>query len=169
MEPLVLEITPTPVTVQRKYRIGVTILQAAFWTIWMFVWKYVSGRQPSDWTAFAVSSLFGGVIFGLAIYFVQIPMFFRGKQSIPARASIVVDENQAARCYQDPDSTLWIPQIVVRKGKVRSIFKIVGGVGVSERSQFGARMLGFLAIPNTLPKFEEVKALLESWRVSEPT
>ncbi len=57
--------------------------------------------------------------------------------------------------------------MVVRKGMVRSIFRIPGGIGVSERSQFGARMLGFLVIPNTLPKFNEVRTLLESWHVGE--
>jgi|SRR5271168_3331744 len=61
----------------------------------------------------------------------------------------------------------------VRKGKVRSIFEIktassgAGGIGISERREFAARMLGFVYVPKTLPEFDKLKSLAESWRVSE--
>jgi hypothetical protein len=169
MEPQVLEIEPVPVKVQRKYRIVAATLQAAFWTLGMFLWRYLdhrSGRHPSDWTVLALSCAFGGVIFGLATYFLPIQKLL-GKENRPARVSIVVERDQVAVAYQSSESTSWVPRMVVRKGMVRSIFRIPGGIGVSERSQFGARMLGFLAIPNTLPKFNEVRALLESWQVGK--
>jgi hypothetical protein len=170
MEPQVLEIEPVPVKVQRKQRIIFVTLQSAFWTLCMFLWAYWShrsGRHPSDWTALALSCAFGGVIYGLLLYFLPTQKLFRGKSNRPARVSITVERDQVALSYQSSESTYWIPRMVVRKGMVRSIFRVPGGIGVSERSQFGARMLGFLAIPNTLPKFNELRALLESWQVGE--
>jgi hypothetical protein len=101
------------------------------------------------------------------MYFMPIQKLFRGKKNPPARVSILVERDRVALLYQNAESTSWIPQMAVRKGMVRSIFRIPGGIGVSERSQFGARMLGFLVIPNTLPKFNEVRTLLESWQVGE--
>src|ERR1017187_448439 len=160
MEPEVLEIAPTPIKVQRKRRIVAAVLQAAFWTFWMFLWGYVRhrfGTQPDGPIALAVSCVFGGILFGLLIYFVRIPKIFQGKKGRPARVGIVVDCDQVAFSYQYSGSTSWIPKMVIHKGKVRSIFRIPGGIGVSERRQFGARMFGFFSIPNTLPKFEEVK------------
>jgi hypothetical protein len=57
---------------------------------------------------------------------------------------------------------------MVHKGKIRSIFEIKaapfgpGAIGISERRQFAARMLGFVYIPETLPEFEKLKRLAES-------
>ncbi len=62
---------------------------------------------------------------------------------------------------------------MVRKGKVRSIFEIKatslrpGGIGISERKELAARMLGFVYVPKTLPEFDKLKSLAETWRVSE--
>jgi hypothetical protein len=58
----------------------------------------------------------------------------------------------------------------VRRGKIRSIFQIKGrldGMGISERSEFGARMLGFVYLPASLPEYEELKRLAESWRATK--
>ena len=60
-----------------------------------------------------------------------------------------------------------------RKDKVRTIFEIKvapfrpEGIGISEKSEFGARMFGFIYVPKTLPEFDRLKSLAESWRVSE--
>src|ERR1700735_4492709 len=57
----------------------------------------------------------------------------------------------------------------VRKGRVRSIFEIKGGkgvlrgVGISERTQFGGRMWGFVFVSTSLPEFESLRQLAESW------
>jgi hypothetical protein len=168
MEPQVLEIELVPVKVLRKQRVISVSLQAAFWTLCMFLWEFLghrSGRHPNDWTALTLSCAFAGVVYGLLMYFLPIQKLFRSKKDRPARVSIIVERNQVASSYRSSESTSWVPQMVVRKGMIRSIFRIPGGIGVSERGQFGARMLGFLVIPNTLPKFNEVRALLESWQV----
>jgi hypothetical protein len=58
----------------------------------------------------------------------------------------------------------------VRSGRVRSIFEIKpiagrpGGIGASERTVAGARMWGFVYLPKTLPEYESLKSLVESWR-----
>jgi hypothetical protein len=169
MEPQVLEIEPIPVKVQRKHRIIAVTLQSAFWTLCMSIWEYLrhrSGSHPSNLTAVTLPWVFGGVIYCLLMYFLPIRKLFRGEKNRPARVSIMVERDQVALSYQSSESTSWIPQRVVRRGMVRSIFRISGGIGVSERSQFGARMLGFLVIPSTLPQFNEVRALLESWQVA---
>lgn len=170
MEPQVLEIVPLPIKIQRKHRIIAVSLQAAFWALCMFLWKYLrhrSGEHTGNWIALTLPSAFGGIIYGLLMYFLPIQKLFQGKKSLPVRVSILVERDRVALAYQSSESTSWIPQMVVRKGMVRSIFRIPGGIGVSERSQFGARMLGCLMVPTTLPKFNEVRTLLESWHVDE--
>jgi hypothetical protein len=68
----------------------------------------------------------------------------------------------------------WLaPRWTVRKGEVRTIFDVKGragkpgGFGVSSRSRLGARMLGFIYVPNTLPDYEYLRRLAESWRSKE--
>lgn len=51
----------------------------------------------------------------------------------------------------------------VRKGHVRTISERRGGVLVSERTRFGLFLWGGLWIPKTLPEYEHVRALVESW------
>jgi hypothetical protein len=73
--------------------------------------------------------------------------------------------------------TGWMSWLVfrrtVRRGEVRSIFPIKvrnragqsAGIGISERERvFSARMLGFVYVPKTLPQYEQLKHLAESWR-----
>ena len=76
---------------------------------------------------------------------------------------IVVDSDSIKAVY--PKSLR-----IVRSGRIRSIFRIKaspprpGGIGLSERGEFAARMLGSVFIPDTLPEFEQLKQLAESWR-----
>lgn len=79
---------------------------------------------------------------------------------------IVVEADSIAAVYPKT-------QRLVHRGKIRSIFVIKassllpGGIGISERSEFAARMLGFVFVPNDLPEFDMLKSLAESWRVSD--
>ena len=58
----------------------------------------------------------------------------------------------------------------VSAGKVRTIRETngrlggPGGLGASEQSGWGAWMRGGIYIPRTLPEYERLKALVESWR-----
>jgi hypothetical protein len=61
----------------------------------------------------------------------------------------------------------------IRKGEVRSIFNIAGrfgnqrGIGVSERNRLGARLWGFVFLPESMPEYERLKGVVESWQVPE--
>lgn len=170
MDPQIIEIEPLAPGVQRKKRVFAVTFQAALWTVGMFFWGYLThrsnGRAP-DLKALIISCGFGGFLYALLMYFLPVSKLFRSKKKRAVRVGIMIERDQVTSSYQSSESTSWTPQIVVRKGMVRSIFKIPGGIGVSERGQFGARMLGFLVIPNSLPKFNELKSLLESWKVRE--
>jgi len=73
--------------------------------------------------------------------------------------------------------TGWMKWFVMRrtisKGKVRSVWEIkgrlgaTGGMGFSERSKWGARMLGFVFLPRSLPEYASLRALAESWRTAD--
>jgi len=167
MEPQVLETELLPLQARPKMRMISAALQALIWMLSMFLWKYLEQRsnvRRLPWVDLFLPGLFGGVIYGVLMYFFATPRFSRRTQGRSGLLSILVQSDQITSAYKSSDGTSWVRQKVIRKGKVRSIFRIPGGIGVSERRQFGARMLGFLAIPNTVPKFEELRDLLESWR-----
>ncbi len=62
----------------------------------------------------------------------------------------------------------------VRKGRVRTIFEIgatpfhSGGLGVSERSMSGVRMLGCVFLSKDLPEYDDLRRLVEGWRSGQP-
>jgi hypothetical protein len=80
--------------------------------------------------------------------------------------NIVIGADSIAAVYPESRRT-------VHKGKIRSIFDVrasslrPGGIGISEKTEFMARMLGFVFVPNTLPEFDKLKRLAESWRESQ--
>jgi hypothetical protein len=61
----------------------------------------------------------------------------------------------------------------VSKGAIRTIFEVkgspgkLGGIAISEKSEFDARMFGFIFVPADLPRFQEIKQLAESWKISQ--
>jgi hypothetical protein len=164
MEPQVLEMELAAIKGRRKLNILSAVFQAVFFTLLMFLWKLLSHRSDGHPLDLFLGCAFGGVIYGLLMYFLVLRQFSPKRKGRADRVSIVVERDQIASAYRSLADTSWIPQMVLHKGKVRSIFRIPGGIGVSERSQFGARMHGYLVIPDTLPKFEELRELLESWR-----
>jgi len=106
-----------------------------------------------------------GLLWGIGRVFI-----FGPKTSL--KCKLVVDENSMS----GERATGWIRnRKAVRKGMIRSIFPVNGrfgapsGVGVSERSRFGAYMLGWVFLPNTLPEFERLRSLAENWRESSVT
>ena len=82
-----------------------------------------------------------------------------------------VDEESISSEFRSHGILKWrLIRRTVRRGKIRSVFQIkgrVGGIGISERSEFAARMFGYVYVPASLPEFEELKRLAESWRVVE--
>jgi hypothetical protein len=82
-----------------------------------------------------------------------------------------VDEESISSEFRSYGILKWrLIRRTVRRGKIRSVFQIkgrVGGIGISERSEFAARMFRYVYVPASLPEFEELKRLAESWRVVE--
>jgi hypothetical protein len=54
---------------------------------------------------------------------------------------------------------------IVRKGQIRTISEQEDGVLVSEGTQFSLFLRG-LWIPKALPEYEQIRALVENWRVA---
>jgi len=69
----------------------------------------------------------------------------------------------------------WVIRKTVSKGKVRTMWEVKGAGGIprgtafSERSRAAAWMRGFVYVPRTLPEYEEIKQLAESWRSPDAT
>jgi len=79
--------------------------------------------------------------------------------------NIVVEADSITAVYPGSRRT-------VHKRKIRSIFEIrasslrPSGIGISEKTEFAARTLGFVFVPDSLPEFDKLKRLAESWRES---
>jgi hypothetical protein len=64
----------------------------------------------------------------------------------------------------------FVKRTTVRKSRVRTMFEIKattfhpGGLGISERSMLGARMLGWVLLPKDLLEYDELRRLVEGWR-----
>jgi hypothetical protein len=84
----------------------------------------------------------------------------------------LVDEDSITMLTQYRGVMKWYKsRRTIHRGSVRSQWEIkfpggyIRGTAFSERSRFGAAMLGFVLIPATLPEYEELKQLAESWRI----
>jgi len=100
--------------------------------------------------------------------------FFRPRRFPNYSYKLLVDQDSITGVAKYTGWMGWLgTRRTVRKGKIRSIFEIKaaagrsGGIGISERTILGARMMGFVYIPKTLPEYDDLKGLAESWRVAE--
>jgi len=87
---------------------------------------------------------------------------------------LLVDDESITGCLEYNGWMKWFrSKRKIRKGRVHTIFEIKGrfgrpdAIGISERSRFVARMSGFVYIPKTLPEFDDLRRLAESWRKTE--
>jgi hypothetical protein len=51
----------------------------------------------------------------------------------------------------------------IRRDRIKSISENRRGLWVMDRSEFAARMLGFVHIPATLPEYQEIRSELTRW------
>jgi hypothetical protein len=89
---------------------------------------------------------------------------------------LLVDDKSITWVTQHRGIMKWlVTRRTVRKGKVQTIFEIKGrfgiggGIGISEKSPPGSRKSGFVYVPKSLPQYDHLRQLAESWRVSELT
>jgi len=110
--------------------------------------------------------VFISLFWGLAMLFVP--------KKIP-RGKLLVDDQSITSVIQ---FTGWMKWYKIRKtvsaGKVRTIREIngrlgmPGGLAASEQTGWRAWMWGGIYIPNTLPEYQQLKAIVESWKTPEP-
>ena len=126
-----------------------------------FLWPSPYEKQESVYRI-ALKVVFISVFWGVAMSFVP--------KKIP-RCKLLVDDQSIISVIE---YTGWMKWYKIRKtvaaGKVRTIREIngrlgmPGGLAASERSGLGTWMLGGIYIPKNLPEYEQLRALVESWR-----
>jgi hypothetical protein len=110
----------------------------------------------------AMKTAFISLLWGLGMTFLQ-PKLPDGR--------LLVDDQSITSVTE---YTGWMKWYKIRRtvsaGKVRTIREIrsrlggPGGLAASERTRLGAWMWGGIYIPNTLPEYQQLKALVESWK-----
>ena len=134
---------------------------------WSFFWP-TAIEHKRGLSSVALEIAFSSLLFGV------IMAFCFSKRALNCKYKVLVDSDSITGVVEI-SSWMRRPAIrkTVRKGMVRTIVEMKpfagrpGGVGISERGRFGARLRGFVFLPNTLPEFDELKHLAESWRVVE--
>ena len=135
-----------------------------FMLAWKFFWPSPYEKQESVYSIIlevAFISLFWGV--GMTLFPKKIP-----------NCKLLVDDQSISNVLQYSG---WMKWYSVRKtvtaGKVRTIREIKGKLGASsgliasEQTDWKAWMWGGIFIPKTLPEYENLKALVESWQEPE--
>jgi hypothetical protein len=86
----------------------------------------------------------------------------------PKTYEIAIDEHQITVIYGRFKRS-------VRRDQARTVSETQGGIfsspglTISKYGRFGTRMLGSVYVPKTLPQYEHIKNMVESWKASEPT
>jgi hypothetical protein len=151
---------------------GVFLFAAVFFALrfgWVVLWPSQFERNRGS-SSLAIEIGFVSLAWALGMVYLS-PVWTRLNRDLRLNFKLLVDVDSITAVYP-----IWRnrrSRKIVRKGKIRSIFEIKatsfrpGGIGISERKQLAARMLGFVYVPETLPEFDKVKSLAESWRISE--
>jgi hypothetical protein len=155
-----------------KARVAAALLYGAMFFVGIFscrlLWPSPSERSQGTLTTavwLAIEALIWGALMGF------------GRPFLPKRLKLgdyklLVDDDSITGVTERTGwMRWWTTRRTVRKGRVRTIFEIRAkafrGLGVSERSKLGARLWGFVYLPQSLPEFEELKQLVEGWRTSD--
>ena len=153
---------------QLKYRLLAALLFGGTFFVLRFgaslLWP-TSNERSRGLIGFAIEigavSIIYGVGMGMGL----------GSRTLP-NYKLLVDEDSITGITQYTGWMRWLVlRRTVRRNRVRSIFEMKpvlgrpGGIGISERSILGARVLGFVSVPKTLPEFDRLRNLSESWRI----
>jgi len=152
-----------------RIRIAVGFFAA---TVYFAIWfgKGLIWPSETDLNASLASRISAAAIFGIAMGFFQ-GIFYRPPFSKPSNIRLTVDDESITSAIELRSSLMkWKLRRTVRKGRIKSVFEVrgrfgsTGGIGVSERRKFAARVLGYAFIPRSLENFDELKQIVESWR-----
>jgi len=133
---------------------------------WMLCWEYLWPSRTEKHAA--VEGILIKAFFTAALWGASMSLFFNSSN----RRLLVTEESITG---VNEYAGLWksrLHQRSVRKGKIRTIREIKyrsgspKGTLLSERSMLGARMMGFVFIPASLPEYEALKHLAESWQLT---
>lgn len=151
----------------RKYRFTHALLFAGMFFLLRFGWTFMSpadAEKNRGLASVAVEIVVVSFIFGLL-------MAYRPYRLPKVGYKLLVDENSMTGVCQ---TKTWLKTITTRRtvrlAKVRTVFEIreaggrPGGIGISERTLLGARILGCVYIPKSLPEFAQLRTLAESRR-----
>jgi hypothetical protein len=146
-----------------KSRAASAISYGVLFAVILFVFKMLlmsTAQRRVSWSTELGQDAVCGILFAVVQYFLERR---RGSAQGPRAYRLLIDEDSLSISYR-VEGHWSVPSAVVRRAHVRSVFWVAGGLGVSERREFAARMLGFVVIPRGIPEFEEVQKLLQGWR-----
>jgi len=153
-----------------KQRAVSVLYLSGFYFILLFGWKFfwpTSTERNSGLLGTAIETGVVSLLWGLTMAF--------WPRKFPSYKLLVDDESITSVVEFTGWMKWWVVRRSISKGKVRTIWEIRGkqgmprGMGFSERSGLSARMWGFVFLPSSLPDYESIKALAESWRSREGT
>lgn len=126
-------------------------------------------QWSSGLSGIALEALFWSVGMGLCMGFLRPKQLRNYKLLVDYDSMTSITEHKLWERWSETRRT-------IRKGRVRTIlpykgnFASAGGILVSERSKWKARIwAGWVYIPNTLPEYDDLRLLAESWRMTDPT
>ncbi len=156
---------PNPPTLRQKTFMAVALATVCFFL--RFGWILAFPNTPEKGYV-PLSNTFEIGIW--AVSFGALMAFLPRRRSLEYRLVIDEDTITGVAIYSGWMKWLFRPR-TIHRGRVRTIFEIRSpynpAIGISERTRFGARMLGFICVPESLPQFDEIRRLAESWRAPQ--
>jgi len=138
------------------------IIQFSRYSFWPSATERHRGPLSLAVEAAVVSLLWG-------VSMVSMSIWFGRSRSFP-NYKLLVDDETITAVYEYSSWLKWrVFRRSVYRGNIRTIWEVKarlgqpGGMAISEKSRWCARMFGFVFIPRSLPEYESLKALAESW------
>ena len=168
MEKYVVEMNPRKVSMKQKATVGIL---AGGWTfLFLFAWKWFwpsASEKNQGLSGVLLEIAFVSVLAAAAITFSP-----RKFQTLYYGVEV---SNGSITGFLDKPRWLKLPtaRSTVRAGEVRTIRKFngkigaPGGVAISERMGWKSYLGGIVLLYETLPEYDKLKALVESWRAPE--
>ncbi len=151
--------------VNPKYKIIAVLCFAAFFFLLRFGWSILS-PTPSEMSRGLPSV---AIEIGTLSLLWALGMVFFKSARLP-NYKLLVDEESITGVTEYTGMRWFVTRRTVRKSRVRTIFEIKatafhsGGLGISERSMLGIRMLGCVFLPKELQEYDDLRRLVEGWR-----
>jgi hypothetical protein len=149
-----------------KYKIIAVLCFAAFFFLLRFGWSVLSSG-PSEASRMLPSV---AVEIGILSLLWGVAMVVFKPAGLPNYKLLVDGESITGVTEYTGWMARFVKRTTVRKSKVRTILEIKatpfhsGGIGISERSILGARMLGWVFLPKDLPEYNDLRQVVEGWR-----